>query len=109
MYTTRPYPSIADAALFMSLFPLLHPIHSYMRYKFATTLCFFYCSSLGPAFYYLWIYAGSGNANFFYSITLVWNFNLSIIITDIIFAILKMELEIERPDMKGVDVIQVNY
>ncbi|CCJ29048.1 unnamed protein product [Pneumocystis jirovecii] len=93
MSILKPYPSIADAVLFMSLFPLLHPIHSYMR----------------PIFYYLWINAGSGNANFFYSITLVWNFNLSIIVTDIVFAILKMELEIEKPDMKGVDVIQINY
>ncbi|TRX94968.1 hypothetical protein FHL15_004053 [Xylaria flabelliformis] len=28
-----------------------------------------YSAFLGPAFYYLWIYAGSGNANFFYAIT----------------------------------------
>ncbi|KAG4303864.1 hypothetical protein PORY_002718 [Pneumocystis oryctolagi] len=109
MSILKPYPSIADIVLFMSLLPFLYPIYSYMRYSFITISCFLYCSFLGPAFYYLWIHAGSGNANFFYSITLVWNFNLSIIITDIVFAILKMELEIERPDMKGVDVIQINY
>ncbi|EMR08654.1 hypothetical protein PNEG_03128 [Pneumocystis murina B123] len=109
MSILKSYPSIADVVLFMSLFPFLHSIYSYMRHIFVTTICFLYCTFLGPAFYYLWTYIGSGNANFFYSITLVWNFNLSIIITDIVFAILKMEMEIERPDMKGIDVIQANY
>ena len=28
---------------------------------------------LAPCMWYLWIYAGSGNANFFYAITLVYN------------------------------------
>ncbi|QSL66959.1 hypothetical protein MERGE_001346 [Pneumocystis wakefieldiae] len=109
MSILKSYPSIADIVLFMSLFPFLHSLYSYMRHIFVTTICFLYCTFLGPAFYYLWTYIGSGNANFFYSITLVWNLNLSIIIADIVFAILKMEIEMERPDMKGIDVIQTNY
>lgn len=60
-----------------------------------------YSLLLGPAFYYLWIYAGSGNANFFYAITLVWSLSLLVLLADILYAILRDEWEVERPEMKG--------
>lgn len=66
-----------------------------------------YATLLGLAFYYLWIYAGSGNANFFYAITLVWSLGLSEIVADSLFAVLRDEWEVERPDMKGKDVRQI--
>lgn len=66
-----------------------------------------YAIVLGPAFYYLWIYAGSGNANFFYAITLVWSLGLSLLIADSIWAVLRDEWEIKRSDMKDKPVIQI--
>lgn len=66
-----------------------------------------YTSLLGPAFYYLWIYAGSGNANFFYAITLVWNLAQSVILGDVLFAVLRDEWEVERPEMKGKAVARI--
>jgi phosphatidylinositol glycan class U len=71
------------------------------RYAFIAVSVLLYSTFLGPAFYYLWIYAGSGNANFFYAITLVWSLALLIILADVLYAMLRDEWEVERPDMKG--------
>ena len=78
-----------------------------MRYTFFALATTLYATLLGPAFYYLWIYAGSGNANFFYAITLVWSLGLSVILSDSLFAALRDEWEVERPEMKGKDVRQI--
>ncbi len=78
-----------------------------MRYTFFAASALLYATLLGPAFYYLWIYAGSGNANFFYAITLVWSLGLSVLLADTIFAVLRDEWEVERPEMKGKLVRQI--
>lgn len=78
-----------------------------MRYTFFATSTLLYATFLGPAFFHLWIYAGSGNANFFYAITLVWSLAVTVIVVDAIFAVLRDELETERPEMKGKDVVQI--
>jgi phosphatidylinositol glycan class U len=78
-----------------------------MRYTFFAVSSLLYATLLGPAFYHLWIYAGSGNANFFYAITLVWSLGLSMLVADSLFAVLRDELEEERPEMRGKDIKQI--
>lgn len=78
-----------------------------MRYTFFAVSALLYSILLGPAFYHLWIYAGSGNANFFYAITLVWSLGLSILLSDSIFAALRDEWEQDNPDAQGQEVKQV--
>jgi phosphatidylinositol glycan class U len=103
----KPYPSISDTSLYLGVLPLYSHIFPLMRYTFFAVSTLLYATLLGPAFYYLWIYAGSGNANFFYAITLVWSLGLSVLLADSIFAVLKDEWEVERPDMKGKEVTQI--
>ncbi|KAI9375001.1 GPI transamidase subunit PIG-U [Aspergillus egyptiacus] len=103
----KPYPSIADASLYFALLPLYRHIFPLMRYTFFSVSALLYASLLGPAFYHLWIYAGSGNANFFYAITLVWSLGLSLIIADTVFAALRDEWEQENPEARGKTVKQV--
>ncbi|BDD58597.1 hypothetical protein MPDQ_007148 [Monascus purpureus] len=103
----KPYPSISDVSLYFALLPLYRHLFPLMRYTFFAISAILYATLLGPAFYYLWIYAGSGNANFFYAITLVWSLGLSILVADTIFAALRDEWEQENPEMKGKDVRQV--
>ena len=131
----KSYPSIGDTALYLSLLSLYRHIfprkspprpswqagrqagrqagllltmrHVVMRYTFFATSTLLYATLLGPAFYHLWIYAGSGNANFFYAITLVWCLALTVIVTDALFAVLRDEWETERPEMKGKDVVRI--
>jgi len=103
----KPYPSIADMSLFLAMLPLYRHVFSLMRYTFLASSAILYATLLGPAFYYLWIYAGSGNANFFYAITLVWSLGLSVLVADALFAVLRDEWEVERPEMKGKEVRQI--
>ncbi|PYH47382.1 GPI-anchor transamidase subunit GAB1 [Aspergillus saccharolyticus JOP 1030-1] len=103
----KPYPSISDASLYFALLPLYRHLFPLMRYTFFAVSALLYATLLGPAFYHLWIYAGSGNANFFYAITLVWSLGLSILLADTIFAALRDEWEYDNPDVRGKDVKQV--
>lgn len=121
----KPYPSIADVSLYFALLPLyrhLSPrkhLASFIkqirtnctslvtRYTFFAAAALLYATLLGPAFYYLWVYAGSGNANFFYAITLVWSLGLTILVADLIFAALRDEWEQDHPEMKGKEVRQI--
>ncbi|KAL4954749.1 GPI transamidase subunit PIG-U [Aspergillus filifer] len=103
----KPYPSISDASLYFAMLPLHRHLFPLMRYSFFSVSAILYASLLGPAFYHLWIYAGSGNANFFYAITLVWSLGLSLVIADTIFAALRDEWEQENPDKRGQTVKQV--
>ncbi|EKD12630.1 uncharacterized protein L3040_005215 [Drepanopeziza brunnea f. sp. 'multigermtubi'] len=103
----KPYPSISDTSLFLALLPLYRHIFPLMRYTFLASSTVLYATLLGPAFYYLWIYAGSGNANFFYAITLVWSLGLSILVADTLFAVLRDEWEVERPEMRGREIRQI--
>ncbi|KAG8408859.1 hypothetical protein J3458_019871 [Metarhizium acridum] len=103
----KPYPSIADASLFLAMLPLFWHVFPLMRYTYVASATLLYATFLGPAFYHLWIYAGSGNANFFYAITLVWSLGQSLLVTDLTFAVLRDEWEVERPDMIGKEVKQI--
>lgn len=78
-----------------------------MRYTFFAVSALLYACLLGPAFYHLWVYAGSGNANFFYAITLVWSLGLVLILADSLFAVLRDEWELERPEMRGKEIRQI--
>ncbi|KAI9656185.1 MAG: hypothetical protein M1821_004847 [Bathelium mastoideum] len=103
----QPYPSISDTSLYFAFLALYRHIIPLMRYTFFLIAALLYASFLGPAFYYLWIYAGSGNANFFYAITLVWSLGLSFIVADSLYAVLRDEWEVERPEMKGKEARQI--
>jgi len=103
----KPYPSIADISLFLGFVPLYKHVWPLMRYSFVTISTLMYATTLGPAFYHLWIYAGSGNANFFYAITLVWSLGQSLLVSDLAFAVLRDEWEVERPEMVGKEIRQI--
>ncbi|KAL8314967.1 hypothetical protein RB597_006893 [Gaeumannomyces tritici] len=103
----KPYPSVADTSLFLGLVPLFRHVFPLMRYSFVVGATMAYAVFLGPAFYYLWIYAGSGNANFFYAITLVWALVQSLLVSDLTFAILRDEWELDRPEMVGKEIRQI--
>ena len=103
----KPYPSISDTSLYLALLPLYRHTFPLMRYTFFAGATLLYATLLGPAFFHLWIYAGSGNANFFYAITLVWSLGLTVIVADSLFATLRDEWEAERPEMRDKDVRQI--
>lgn len=103
----KPYPSIADTSLFLAMLALYRHLYPIMRYTYVASATMLYATFLGPAFYHLWIYAGSGNANFFYAITLVWSLAQSLFVSDLTFAVLRDEWEVERPEMVGKEIRQI--
>ncbi|KAH0842632.1 Phosphatidylinositol glycan anchor biosynthesis class U protein [Fonsecaea pedrosoi] len=103
----KPYPSIADVSLYLGFLSMYQHVLPLTRYTFIAASVLLYSTLLGPAFHHLWIYAGSGNANFFYAITLVWSLGLTILVGDTLFAVMRDEWEMERPEMKGKSVRQI--
>ena len=119
----KSYPAVGDAALFLGFLPLHDelfrckkrvarasaPINLHLldfRYGFLVTNIFLYSSVLAPIFWHLWLYAGSGNANFFYAITLVYNLGLVMLLIDMVYATLRRDYDIENPNAIGKQVLQ---
>uniref|UniRef100_A0AAZ3RK45 Phosphatidylinositol glycan anchor biosynthesis, class U n=1 Tax=Oncorhynchus tshawytscha TaxID=74940 RepID=A0AAZ3RK45_ONCTS len=49
------------------------------------------CSALFPVLWHLWIYAGSANSNFYYSITLLFNVAQILVVSDYFYVYLRRE------------------
>ncbi|KAI0076317.1 PIG-U-domain-containing protein [Panus rudis PR-1116 ss-1] len=69
--TFKPYPTLADVGLFLSLTALFPETYPYLRQPIVTTLLHLHSALLLPLFHHLWLAQGTGNANFFYASTLV--------------------------------------
>ncbi|KAI0001371.1 PIG-U-domain-containing protein [Russula compacta] len=69
--TFKPYPTLSDPGLFLSLISLFPETYPYLRYPIVTALLHLHAFLLLPLFHHLWIGTGTGNANFFYASTLV--------------------------------------
>jgi len=69
----KSFPAVGDTGLWMSLlwgcFPYLN---SYTKSLLLPILFMLAACLLLPTFHYLWLYSGSGNANFYYASTQVW-------------------------------------
>ncbi|KAK9471517.1 GPI transamidase subunit PIG-U [Dipodascopsis tothii] len=89
----KSYPSVGDAGLYISLLCLFSDLYKHLRYPLLALLVILHALVLAPSFYHLWIYLGSGNANFFYAITLVYGIGLTIIATDSLWAVLRVEFD----------------
>ncbi|KAG0250097.1 hypothetical protein BG011_008653 [Mortierella polycephala] len=97
MGTFKGYPSVGDASLYLGLLPLCSEIFKYMRYSFLIANLFMYSSLLAPIFWYLWVYVGSGNANFFYAIGLVYGIGEIILMIDTTYALMRRDFEAQSP------------
>ncbi|KAH9978874.1 PIG-U-domain-containing protein [Lactifluus volemus] len=69
--TFKPYPTLSDPGIFLSLISLFPETYPYLRYPIITALLHLHAFLLLPLFHHLWIGTGTGNANFFYASTLV--------------------------------------
>ncbi|KAI9096423.1 GPI transamidase subunit PIG-U [Phlyctochytrium arcticum] len=103
----KSYPSLGDTALYLAFLSMHRELFKYMRNSFLVFSSLFFCCVLGPLFYFLWLYAGSGNANFFYAITLVFALAQIILVTDAAFALTRREWDRLNPDarVKGLELI----
>ncbi|KAF9969432.1 hypothetical protein BGZ73_008221 [Actinomortierella ambigua] len=101
--TLKAYTSVGDAALYLGLLPLYSEIFKYMRYSFLIGNLFLYSSCLAPIFWYLWVYLGSGNANFYYAVGLVYGIGEIILMVDSTYALFRRDFDLQNPPTKPQD------
>ncbi|XP_048742012.2 phosphatidylinositol glycan anchor biosynthesis class U protein-like [Ostrea edulis] len=94
----KSYPGYGDVGLVITLLPLWKHIKSYMRNTFVTVCMFLVTTVFAPIQYYLWIYAGSANANFYFAISLAFSTAQILMATDLLFAFLKREFFLHNGD-----------
>ncbi|KAJ1959251.1 hypothetical protein IWQ62_004688 [Dispira parvispora] len=102
----KSYPSVSDMVLYLALLPLYHEIFKYMRYSFLLVNAMIYALVLAPLFWHLWIYQGSGNANFFYAATLVYAAFQIFLIIDLTQSQLRRDLERDCPAVRSKILMQ---
>ncbi|KAI1793275.1 PIG-U-domain-containing protein [Ganoderma leucocontextum] len=88
----KPYPTLSDPGLFISMFALFPEVYPYLRYPIVTGLIHLHASFLLPLFNSLWLRQGTGNANFFYASTLVFGMGNGAALLDAIWAGLRIAI-----------------
>ncbi|XP_059477372.1 phosphatidylinositol glycan anchor biosynthesis class U protein [Neocloeon triangulifer] len=87
----RSYPSISDLGFYFGMLPIWLHLLPYMQQGFVVCCFILFSSGLGPVVWQLWIYMRSGNANFYFGVTLAFATAQIFLITDILFAHIKRE------------------
>ncbi|KAI0822014.1 PIG-U-domain-containing protein [Trametes gibbosa] len=88
----KPYPTLSDPGLFLSMFSIFPEIYPYLRHPIVTALIHLHASLLLPLFNSLWLRQGTGNANFFYASTLVFGMGNGAALMDAIWAGLRIAI-----------------
>jgi len=81
--TFKCYPSYGDVGLQLSIIALLYDDFSTTKYGFISGTVSVFVFTMSPILWWMWIYSGAGNANFYYAINLVFSFTQVLLITDI--------------------------
>jgi len=100
----KPYPTLADSGVFLSMISLFPEIYPYLGTPLVTGLLHLHASLLLPLFNRLWLADGTGNANFFYASTLLFALANGFAITDCIWAGIHLVI---GPRREGWSVVQV--
>jgi phosphatidylinositol glycan class U len=87
----KAYPSVADISLHVSMLPLfVHKLRE-LHYGFVIGCGFVYITVLAPIIWRMWIFTGTGNANFYYGLNLALAVLQILLVTDSLSAILKRD------------------
>ncbi|KAH3768106.1 GPI transamidase subunit PIG-U family protein [Pelomyxa schiedti] len=87
----KSYPSVADDALLFALFPLIWTYVRYTRYLVGAGIASICLAVLLPILWSMWIYEGTGNANFYYGACLGHAIATVIFVTDCLSVALKTQ------------------
>ncbi|KAF8971101.1 GPI transamidase subunit PIG-U [Flammula alnicola] len=99
----KPYTTLSDPGLFLSMTAIFPEIFPYLRHPIVTALLHLHASLLMPLFHHLWLTQGTGNANFFYASTLVFACANGAAVVDCIWAGLRIAI---GPDVDGYTIAQ---
>lgn len=71
-----------------------------LKHGFIISASFVTCSIIAPIMWYLWIVIGTGNANFYFGITLAFNAGQIFLFTNSLFAFAKRQFYLDQGTMK---------
>ncbi|EGC39428.1 hypothetical protein DICPUDRAFT_147853 [Dictyostelium purpureum] len=89
--TFKSYPALGDTALHISLLPLLYEPLKGVKYSFIVIVVAIFVTVLAPILWQMWIIQGTGNANFYYTINLVFTISQVLLIIDALSVLLKLD------------------
>ncbi|THH27573.1 hypothetical protein EUX98_g6614 [Antrodiella citrinella] len=90
--TFKPYPTLSDPGLFLSMVSLFPETYPFLRHPFVTFLLHLHSALLLPLFHHLWLSQGTGNANFFYASTLVFGMSNGAALLDAVWSGLRVAI-----------------
>ncbi|TKR93569.1 hypothetical protein L596_007996 [Steinernema carpocapsae] len=102
MSTFAPYPSLADTCVYLAILPMISDLTKYIRYTLIIGCTYVSCLILAPIMWKMWIITGSGNANFYFAVTLIFDVAQIFLATDLIYAFIRRDLRNFAP--KGIDI-----
>lgn len=92
----KSYPCIGDLTVPLALLPLWSQTFRYLRYTLIVLVMFLVSSILCPVLWYLWIHAGSANANFFFSMTLTYSLAQIFLVADVIYSFMVYQYDLKH-------------
>ena len=92
----KPYPSVSDLSLYLSIIPTFQHIMKFTKQGLVVGCTIVTCSAVAPIMWHLWIMLGTANSNFFFGVTLAYNTAQILLVTDVMFAFKKREFYLEH-------------
>ncbi|CAK9299143.1 unnamed protein product [Gordionus sp. m RMFG-2023] len=83
----EPYPALGDMFFLLSFFPLWYKqLFPFMRQPLLYGCMFLASITISPIIWYLWIYADTANANFYYGMSILYTLSQILFLSDLIYA-----------------------
>ncbi|MFH4975147.1 hypothetical protein AB6A40_001856 [Gnathostoma spinigerum] len=93
-----PYPTLAEGTVYLSFLPVFHELKKHMRWTLVVGITLATCVVLTPVMWQMWIVTGSGNANFYFAVTLCYCLAQASLLTDLVGAFLRKQLQDDNPE-----------
>ena len=87
----RSYPSLGDISFYWALLPIFRRCWKFMTHDLVVACLFVMTLVMMPAMWYLWIYVGSANANFYFGTTLAFSWGQLLLVINLLMAHAKRE------------------
>merc|ERR1712100_36137 len=86
-----PYLSLSSFSFFLCALVFIIDYIKKLSYRFIIINIYFYIFLLAPAFAHIWLVIGSGNASFFYAITLLFIIINGYVVTELLGIIIRVD------------------
>ncbi|EFO93246.1 hypothetical protein CRE_22096 [Caenorhabditis remanei] len=93
-----PYPTLNQVSLIFAILPLLEVYRKHFRYTILIAGTIVTTIMLMPIMWHMWMVSSSGNANFFFGATIVYNVALINLVMDMIFVYSRRQIDLEYSD-----------